>query len=127
MPPQRYLPDDIQVYECHTLGNAGKKAFLTFFEALRESGDDRFFHPHPFTSEEAERILGYSGPDIYRVLLKENNVLGYGMLRGWEDGYAVPSLGIAIHPVSRGVGLGRAFMLYLHEIARQKGSREIRV
>ena len=124
---QKYLPDDMKVHECRTLGSDGKKALLSFFEALIRSGDDQFFHPHPFTSEEVDRILGYSGPDVYCVLLKENDVLGYGMLRGREEGYVVPSLGIAIHPAVRGTGLGRAFMLYLQAVARQRGNAEIRV
>jgi [ribosomal protein S18]-alanine N-acetyltransferase len=47
------------------------------------------------------------------------------MLRGWDEGYDVPSLGIAVHPESRGQGLGELLMHFLHCAARRKGAREI--
>ena len=49
------------------------------------------------------------------------------MLRGWDEGYKVPSLGITIHPSVREVGLGRLFMHFLHVAARRRGCDKIRV
>ena len=49
------------------------------------------------------------------------------MLRGWDQGFAVSSLGIATHAAARGIGLGRALMLYLHAEARRRGARRIRL
>ncbi len=98
-----------------------------FFESLTASRDDLFFHPHPFTAAEAMRLCSYTGQDLYLVAVYDGYVLGYGLLRGWDEGYAIPSLGIAVHPSARGTGLGAAFMQYLHAAATARGAKSIRL
>src|SRR5205823_2006359 len=91
--------------EFRGVGPALEGGLAAFFEALRANGDERTFHPHPLTRDEARRRCHYRGKDLYYVATDGARVLGYGMLRGWDEGYAVPSLGIAIAPGCRGVGL----------------------
>jgi [ribosomal protein S18]-alanine N-acetyltransferase len=98
-----------------------------FFRHLHEGGEDRRFHPHPFTDEAARERCVYSGRDVYVAAWDGARVLGYGMLRGWDEGYAIPSLGIAVHAEARGIGLGRAVMLYLHAEARRREAPRIRL
>lgn len=98
-----------------------------FFRALSNAEDSHWFHPHPFTPEEAKKRCTYDGKDFYCVALHENKVLAYGMLRGWDEGFEVPSLGIAVHPTARGLGLGRAFMLFLQAAASLRGAKGIRL
>ena len=97
------------------------------FESMVANEDDEFFHPHPFTAEKAAELCGYTGQDLYLVAVSGGVVLAYGMLRGWDEGYAVPSLGIAVHPSARGTGLGAAFMQYLHAAAVNRGAKTIRL
>jgi ribosomal-protein-alanine N-acetyltransferase len=97
-----------------------------FFTAIRLSGD-RYFHPHPFTYEFAEMLAHYGGKDLYYLLVNGNRVMAYGMLRGWDQGYAVPSLGIAVHPEDRGTQLGELLVRFLHGAARQRGAQRIRL
>jgi len=104
-----------------------EQALGDFFAVLTKSGDDRTFHPHPFTSSAAAERARYRGKDVYCVAVLGGRVLGYGMLRGWDEGYAVPSLGIAIHPESRGSGLAMALMTYLHAEARRRGASQVRL
>jgi ribosomal protein S18 acetylase RimI-like enzyme len=85
------------------------------------------FHPHPLTIDEAARICAYQGPDIYTVALTQSEILAYGMLRGWEEGYAIPSLGILISSDARGTGLAQLIMQYLHYSARLRGASKIRL
>jgi ribosomal protein S18 acetylase RimI-like enzyme len=98
-----------------------------FFRALAEAGDEKFFHPHPLTSDEAREHANYSGKDLYYALVEGDRVIGYGMLRGWDEGYEIPSLGIAMHPSVRGFGLGELFMRFLHAAARRRGCEKIRI
>jgi ribosomal protein S18 acetylase RimI-like enzyme len=72
-------------------------------------------------------VCRYVGLDLYYVAVLEGRVLGYGLLRGWDEGYSIPSLGIVLHPSMHGKGLGRAFMHFLHAAARQCGSTKVRL
>jgi [ribosomal protein S18]-alanine N-acetyltransferase len=98
-----------------------------FFRHIHETGEAERFHPHPFTPEAARERCRYAGRDVYFVAVAGGNVLAYGMLRGWDEGYSVPSLGIAVHASARGLGLGRALMLYLHAEAARRGAERIRL
>lgn len=114
-------------FEIRCLEPTLEPALLVFFGDVASSGDYEHFHPHPFTPEEAQRRIRYVGEDLYYVMLEEGRILGYGMLRGWDEGYDVPSLGIIIHPKARGQGLGKIFMRFLHMAGRRKGARRVRL
>lgn len=103
------------------------EALGIFFAALSENGDTRFFEPHPLTRIEAENRCKYSGKDLYVVAATTDGIMGYGLLRGWDEGFAVPSLGIAIHPRARGLRLGLAMMEYLHALASFRGASSVRL
>jgi ribosomal protein S18 acetylase RimI-like enzyme len=49
------------------------------------------------------------------------------MLRGWDEGYQIPSLGLAIHPSVRGQGLGKMLMGFLHLQAFRRGAEKVRL
>jgi ribosomal protein S18 acetylase RimI-like enzyme len=109
------------------LAPAHEEALAEFFEALKAAGDEPFFHPHPLTAEQAGRLVRHGGRDLYCVATAAGRVRAYGLLRGWDEGYEVPSLGIAVHPEARGSGLGRAFLLFLHAAARARGATRVRL
>jgi len=98
-----------------------------FFQDLKESGDDVFFSPHPADDDSIHRITDLNGRDLYYLLVEEGRVLGYGMLRGWDEGYQIPSLGLAIHPSARGQGLGKMLMDFLHLLAFRRGASKVRL
>jgi ribosomal-protein-alanine N-acetyltransferase len=98
-----------------------------FFAGLVSAGDGRWFHPHPLDRAEANRICSYDGQDVYYVAVDDGVVLGYAFLRGWDEGFSVPSLGIAVDASVRGQGVGRALMELLHLVARRRGSERVRL
>lgn len=98
-----------------------------FFQALRDNGDASFFCPHPTDEETISQLVRYNGRDLYYLLVEEDNILGYGLLRGWDEGYQIPSLGIAIHPSARGSGLAKVLMHFLHALVFRKGARKVRL
>jgi ribosomal protein S18 acetylase RimI-like enzyme len=112
---------------CRAIRPEDAEALSRFFERLRAQGVEKFFHPHPFTAEEAAKRAADTGRDFYCLLTQENEIMGYGMLRGWEAGYAIPSLGIVIDPGAQGHGHGRRLMEFLHTTARQRGASHIRL
>jgi [ribosomal protein S18]-alanine N-acetyltransferase len=115
--PLRYLP----------VQQIAPERLAAFFVLLAGNGDDLFFHPHPLTAAEAQYRCQDQGQDLYVVQLLGEELTGYGMLRGWDEGYAIPSLGIAIHPQRRGQGLGELLMHHLHDLARNRGAAQVRL
>lgn len=113
--------------ECRKLDRQWRAAFGDFCRALESSGDSRMFHPHGFDDKELDRLVNYAGADLYYVMVHGSSVIGYGLLRGWDAGYAIPSLGIAIHPSCRRRGLGIAMMHFLHAAAAWRGATRIRL
>jgi len=113
--------------ECRKLTAEWKEPLLAFLKALEVANDTEYFHPHPFSNEAIERIIQNARKDLYYVLAEGRDVLGYGMLRGWDEGYEVPSLGIAIHPRARSTGLGKVLMHFLHAAARRRGGEKVRL
>ena len=113
--------------EIHRIRAEQRDALARLFARLTSEGDERFFHPHPLTAEFATRIATYEGRDLYYAIMDEGLVLGYGMLRGWDEGFEVPSLGIAMAPESRGTGLAALFMSFLHAAAKRRGAARMRL
>lgn len=98
-----------------------------FFDDLVASGDQEYFHPHPFTHEQANHIVEYDGYDLYYVILKGSYIFGYGMLRGWDEGFSIPSLGVIIRENMRGKGFGRLLLYFLHVVAKNGGAKQVRL
>lgn len=98
-----------------------------FFSDLKARGDDAYFHPHAGDEESLRAIARNAGRDLYYLFVRGDDVLAYGLLRGWSEGYEVPSLGIAVHPSMRGSGLGRLMMEYLEAMARLRGAQSMRL
>jgi ribosomal protein S18 acetylase RimI-like enzyme len=111
--------------EIHLLRPGHAVALGRFFEELKEHGVDKVFHPHPLTADAALELANHRGKDLYFVLLDGEDVIGYALLRGWDAGYDVPSLGIAIHPDMEGQGLARLLMHFLRHVAVRRGAKKI--
>jgi ribosomal protein S18 acetylase RimI-like enzyme len=116
------VPVDVSVNE---LAPDWEESLGALLVDLRRAGDESQFHPHPLTPETAVELTRRRGRDFYCVLVKGSRVIGYGMLRGWDAGFRVPTLGIAIHPEVRGRGYGRALMRALHNAASDRGAERI--
>ena len=86
-----------------------------------------FFRPHPLTDGEARRIADYAGRDVYALFFEEGRPVAYGLLRGWDEGYPVPSLGIGVRTDSQGRGIGRLMMSHLHAEAARRGASVLRL
>lgn len=97
------------------------------FVAIAADPKAPHFHPHPLDAAEAGRRAAYQGKDYYCVGYVDGVPAAYGMLRGWDEGYAEPSLGLAVAPAFQDRGLGRALSLHLHAVARERGASSVRL
>lgn len=95
--------------------------------ALFAELDTSTFHPHAMDADGAALIAGLEGADVYRVLEVDGRLVAYGLLRGWDEGFSVPSLGVAVRIPDQGKGYGRETMLRLHDEARERGAERVRL
>ena len=93
-----------------------------FFQRIK---DNRFFHPHPFTLEEAYTRCFYSGKDLYYVLI-DDAVIAYGMVRGIGE-WKTPCLGIYVAGIHRRKGAGETLVRFLHLVGRLQGIERLRL
>jgi len=124
--PETEMRDDTHQIEFRRLTAEWTGPLLVFLSDLKDK-DLEYFRPHPFTNEAVEKIISNTHRDLYYVLAEGEHVLAYGMLRGWDEGYEVPSLGIAVHPQARGKGLGKALMHFLGAAAKWNGATRVRL
>jgi len=99
--------------------------FLEFIE--RNKTDISFFHPHAFNYEAVKSIIQRKNNDQYKIIIHDNKVIGYGLLRGWDGGFEIPSLGIMIDSEYRGTGISKMFMIYLESECKIRGVKKIRL
>jgi len=101
-----------------------------FFELLACDLDTQtFFHPHPLTQESARAIClkAVTGRDRYFVARWESAIIGYSMLRGWDEGYAVPSFGGCVHPELRSAGIGGEILKHAIQQSKQSPAPRLRL
>lgn len=109
------------------VGPTWERSIASMLSELRTNGDERWFHPFPLDAVSANAIANAGGRDRFLIAVAAEEVLALGMLRGWDEGYDTPSLGIAVRPGARGRGIARALMVRLHDEARLAGSSRIRL
>lgn len=107
---------------------ASDQAALTqFFVENNKPEITTHFHPFPLTSTSALRIATAPGLDRYYVALLDGQIVGFYMLRGWEEGYEVPSFGVMIDYRHQGLGLGRQMTAAMIEQAQRLGCPAVRL
>jgi ribosomal-protein-alanine N-acetyltransferase len=89
--------------------------------------DTTWFRPHDLGLEGARAITAHDGKDVYLVGFLGSAPVAYGMLRGWDEGYRIPALGIAVRDGYRDRGIGRRMMRELHRVVRQRGGDRVRL
>jgi len=85
------------------------------------------FHPFPMTRETAESLCLGHFKDCYFVAFLDDIMVGLAMLRGWDEGFEVPSFGVFVDHRYHGLGLGRMLTDYAIIEAKQKGCANIRL
>ena len=102
-------------------------ALQMFLQELDRAGETVFFSPHPADGKTLHDLAVRPTANVYCLLIEEQQVVGYGLLRGWDEGFEIPSLGIAIHPQRRSEGLGNFLMGYLEFLAERRGAASVRL
>ena len=102
-------------------------ALRAFFAHNSDRGTVRYFHPFPLSPEVARRLAQHQGRDRYYVATYSEGVIALSMLRGWDEGFEVPSFGIVVDHQWRSRGLGSALLRLTLEEARTVGTSRVRL
>lgn len=98
----------------------------TFFQGIAEDDETTaYFHPHAFDADTARAICERQGADAYFAALEAGEIVGYGMLRGWDEGYDTPAFGVCVRADQRGKGIGAALLRYAIDLARVRRAPSI--
>ena len=95
------------------------------FLSLAADPEASHFHPYPMTRQQARNITrtAASGRYIYFGAFVGGRLAGFAMLRGWDEGYAVPSFGVAVDLGYRSRGIGRILLRHAIRRARDRGAK----
>jgi ribosomal protein S18 acetylase RimI-like enzyme len=85
------------------------------------------FDPFPLSEAQARRIACEPRQDRYYLALRGRDLLGMSMLRGFDEGYEVPSFGIFVDHASQAQGVGRRLTAWTIERARLQGCSAVRL
>jgi ribosomal protein S18 acetylase RimI-like enzyme len=85
------------------------------------------FDPFPLSAPEAARIAREPRKDAFYLALRGEVALGLSMLRGFDEGYEVPSFGIFVDHEHHGQGIGRELTVRTIEQARRRGCPAVRL
>lgn len=102
-----------------------KDKICNFFNSNIE--DYKFFHPHGFSIEDFYKEIENKNKDTYIFMEDNKQLIGYGLLRGLDRGFEIPSLGILISKEWRGKGYSVLLMNHLHEISKQLNMNKVRL
>lgn len=89
------------------------------------AGYARFFYPFGFDRAAVSAVLARRGLDVFTGLYWQGRMVGFFMLRGWNEGYEVPAFGIIIDEKFRGHGLEMLCLDAAKAICRLRGAVRI--
>jgi RimJ/RimL family protein N-acetyltransferase len=97
------LPDNLTIRPL----NAADAADLSALLSAQTPAYVRFFTPFNFDPPSVANLLAGQGTDVFMGMYRQDRLIGFFMLRGWDSGYEVPSYGVLIDEKYSGYGLTR--------------------
>jgi RimJ/RimL family protein N-acetyltransferase len=84
-----------------------------------------FFRPFDFDEVTVGGILRERRRDVYMGIFWGEDLAGFFMLRGWDDGYEVPTYGVLIDEKYCGIGFAPLSLRMAKIIGKAAGARRI--
>jgi ribosomal protein S18 acetylase RimI-like enzyme len=109
------------------LTRSDEAALAAFFADNNLPAIVKEFHPFPLDAASARRLCTHTGRDRYFVFEESGSLFGFAMLRGWDEGFAIPSFGILVHREHAGHGIGRSLTAHALTIAKEMSAPRVRL
>jgi len=98
-----------------------------FFEKNNSSLITNGFTAFPLNDESAKFICKPNHKDKYYFYTEELSILGFSMLRGWEEGFDIPSFGVFVDKDWQGKGIGNKITRETIEECLKLGCDKVRL
>jgi ribosomal protein S18 acetylase RimI-like enzyme len=85
----------------------------------------RFFQPFSFDAQTIERLLSARQRDCWMGVWGPSGLVAFFMLRGFDEGYTIPSYGVAVDAQAQGLGIGRLTLVTSKTMSRLLGAPRI--
>ncbi len=85
----------------------------------------RFFYAFSFAADHIAKMLAERRKDVYMGLLCQDELAGFFMLRGWDEGYEVPTLGTFVAEKYRGYGFMQLTVELTKVICKLRGTSRV--
>lgn len=115
-------------YTFRELGPDDAEALVACFERNDVAAVTATFDPFPLDAETARRIATAPRRDhYYGAVAGDGRILGMTMLRGWDEGYEIPSFGTFVDHELHGRGIGSRLLDETIAAARELGAPKVRL
>lgn len=102
-------------------------ALSTFFVENNVPAVTHTFHPFPLNEVTARWMACEPHLDRFYLAWEAGRPVGFSMLRGWEEGYTIPSFGTFIDHRQHGKGYGKELLRLTIEAAQALGCKQVRL
>jgi len=85
----------------------------------------RFFTPFSFDQETMASLLATRRKDVFMGIYWQNELCGFFMLRGWDEGFDVPAYGVLIAEECSGYSLAQLSIRMAKSICKLRGSSRL--
>lgn len=103
------------------------QALAALFEENNRPEIIHYFHPFPLNRASAHNIALHSSQDRYYLAWLDAVAVGLCQLRGWDEGYEIPSFGAFVDYKYHGQGIGRALTEFAIAEAVRLGCPKVRL
>lgn len=97
-------------------------ANLRVFLRSQSASYARFFSPFAFEDESIAQVLARCEKDLPMGIEWQNRLIGFFMLRGWDEGFDVPSYGVLIEEQFSNYGFASLSLNIAKAVARLRGA-----
>jgi GNAT superfamily N-acetyltransferase len=97
-----------------------------FFEENNVPEVTDLFKAFAFDAATAKKLCREPRRDRYFAMFDGERMLCLGIMRGWDEGYEIPTLGIVAHHEMHGKGHGFRLLLWGIELGKQLGCKKMR-
>ncbi|HRR06157.1 MAG TPA: GNAT family N-acetyltransferase [Victivallales bacterium] len=84
-----------------------------------------FFNPFEFDKENLISLVLSSKLDYYFLMIYNHKIVGFFMIRGFDEGFDIPSYGVWIHPDYNNKGLAKLSLSYTISLLKLKSKNKV--